>query len=175
MVERVRLSVPMQFLSNGVRGIESMKNEGCFRATGICQWLRKSFFWSGIALWAFLPACGGGGGGSSGQAVQPPPPPVPPVSATSMNWTSPQFFTDDTPLDPTKDLELFEIYVKQDSSPGTVDHPVATVWPSTNSFDFQTVDPPLSKGVTYYASVRAVTPEGTKSDFSAPVSFFLPN
>lgn len=151
-----------------------MNDEGRFPSTGKKAWVRKPFLVAWIVLWACLPACGGGGG-SSGQAAQPPPPPVPPVAATSMNWTSPQFFTDDTSLDPAKDLELFEIYVKRDSSFGTVDLPVATVWPSTNSFDFQTVDPPLSKGVTYYASVRAVTPEGAKSDFSAYVSFFLPN
>jgi hypothetical protein len=159
-------------------GNASMNDEDRFPSTGKKAWLCKPFLVAWIALWACLPACGGGGGGSSGQAAQPPPPPPPPVNpvaATSMNWTSPQFFTDDTPLDPTKDLELFEIYVKQDSSFGTVDHPVATVWPSTNSFDFQTVDPPLSKGVTYYASVRAVTPEGEKSDFSVSGPFFLPN
>jgi hypothetical protein len=91
-----------------------------------------------------------------------------------MIWASPQYFTDNTPLVPSTDLDLFEIYIKQDSSFGPADNPVATAWPSTNSFDFQTLAPPLSRGVNYYASVRAVTPEGAKSDFSANVFFTLP-
>ena len=91
-----------------------------------------------------------------------------------MNWSSPQYFTDNSPLAPATDLSLFEIYIKQDSSFGPADNPVATTSPTTNFFDFRTLVPPLSKGVTYYASVRAVTTDGVKSDFSAYVSFSLP-
>jgi hypothetical protein len=38
--------------------------------------------------------------------------------------------------------------------------------PVDNAFNFATLDPPLSKGVTYYVSVQAITTEGVKSDFS---------
>jgi len=51
------------------------------------------------------------------------------------------------------------------------DNPVATPSPLESSFYLGKITPPLSQGVTYYLSLRTVTADGMKSDFSPPVSF----
>ena len=74
---------------------------------------------------------------------------------------------------PAADLVRFEIYVRQDTSFGPDDIAVATAPPLDNTFDLETVVPPLSRGVTYYVSVRAFTTEGEASDFSNLYPFSL--
>jgi len=114
-------------------------------------------------LGAVLPACSGCGS-SSGPSVQ----------GKSVYWAAPQSFTDNTPLVPSRDLQGFEVYIRQDSSFGSADNPVATAQPLDTSYNLANVSPPLSKGVTYYVSLRAVTVDGVKSDFSPAASFTLP-
>jgi len=117
-------------------------------------------------LGALLSACSGGGGGSS----SPPPPPA----AEMMIWKAPQYFTDNSTLDPATDLQRFEIYVRQDSSFGPGDSAIATASPVDTTFNLATLVPPLSRGVTYYVSLQAVTVDDEKSDFSASASFSFP-
>jgi len=118
-------------------------------------------------LGALLSACGGGGSSSA----SPTPTPTPTPQAETLVWEAPQYFADNTPLNPTRDLQRIEIYVKEEASFGPGDIVIATAMPVDNAFNFVTLDPPLSKGVTYYVSVRAITTEGAKSDFSDVFSF----
>jgi hypothetical protein len=129
----------------------------------IMRW-QKSILAAFAIPGALLSACGGVGGGSTS------PSPV----AMTVNWSPPKYFTDNTPLVPTRDLQGFEIYVKQDPSFGPADNPVATASPLDNMYNLANVSPPLSKGVTYFVSLRVVTVEGMKSDFSTTASFSLP-
>ena len=116
-----------------------------------------------VILGALFSACSSGG--SSGPSVQ----------GKSVYWVAPQYFTDNTPLVPSRDLQGFEIYIRQDDpSFGPADSPVATVSPLDRTYDLAKVSPPLSKGVTYYVSLRTVTVGGMKSDFSPANSFSLP-
>jgi len=117
-------------------------------------------------LGAFLSACSGCSGGGSSSA--------PTVPGKSVFWAAPQYFTDNTPLDPSRDLQGYEIYIRQDSSFGPDDSPVATVSPLVNKYNFANVSPPLSNGVTYHVSLRTVTVEGVISDFSPAAPFSLP-
>ena len=123
------------------------------------QWLLGA----SLVLGALLSACTGDGSSSA-----------PSVPGKNVYWAAPQYFTDNTPLDPSRDLEGFEIYIKQDPSFGTADNPVATASPLVNKYNLANVSPPLSKGVTYYVSLRTVMVGGMKSDFSPPASFSLP-
>jgi len=116
-------------------------------------------------LGAILPACSGGGGGSST---------APSIAGKSVYWAAPQYFTDNTPLVPSRDLQGFEIYIRQDPSFGPTDSPIVTTSPLDTTYNLANVSPPLSKGVTYYVSLRTVTVEGMKSDFSPAASFSLP-
>ena len=116
-------------------------------------------------LYVLLSACSGGGGGSSS---------APSILGKSVYWAAPQYFTDNTPLVPSRDLLGFEIYIKQDPSFGSADSPVATASPLDTTYNLANVSPPLSKGVTYYVSLRVVTVVGMKSDFSPATSFSIP-
>jgi hypothetical protein len=115
-----------------------------------------------VILGVLFSACSSGG--SSGPSVQ----------GKSVYWVAPQYFTDNTPLVPSRDLQGFEIYIRQDPSFGPADSPVATASPLNNKYDLANLSPPLSKGVTYYVSLRMITVEGMKSDFSPANSFSLP-
>jgi len=100
-----------------------------------------------------------GGGGSSS----------PPSKV--VYWGPPKSFSDGTPLVPSRDLQGYEIYVKQDLPFVPADNPVATPSFLESAFSLGQITPPLSQGVTYYVSLRTVTVEGMKSDFPPPVSF----
>ena len=109
-----------------------------------------------------LSACSGGGLSSD-----------PSTPGKGVYWTTPQYYTDNTPLDPS-DLRGFEIYIKQDPSPfGPADNPVATTSSRENFYPLEHLTPPLTQGVTYYVSLKTVTIYDKKSDFSPPVSFSL--
>lgn len=128
-----------------------------------------------IAILGLLSACGGGG--ESTPQTQAPTSSAP---AMTLNWNPPTAYTDSTPLNPTADLEFFEIYVKQDgnftpSDPVTAE--VSAVDPVTKasitSFDLRLLAPHLSQSIPYFVSVRAVSMSGVKSDFSPSASFSL--
>lgn len=122
-----------------------------------------------VVLGALFFECGGGGSSSST-------PPVPPPSTIKavVRWDVPQSYTDDYTLVPSRDVQGYEIYLRQDLPFGAADNPVATTSPAETSFDLATLAPPPSRGVTYYVSVRVVTVYDTKSDFSPAVSFSIP-
>ena len=116
-----------------------------------------------LVLGVLLSACSGGGSSSA-----------PSVPGKSVYWAAPQYFTDNTPLVPSRDLQGFEIYIKQDPSFRPSDGPIATASPLDTTYNLANVSPLLLKGVTYYVSLRTVTVAGLKSDFSPAASFFLP-
>ena len=91
-----------------------------------------------------------------------------------MYWAAPQYFADNTLLVPSRDLQGYEIYIRQDSSFGLTDNPIATASALETSYKLTNVSPTLSNGVTYYVSLRTVTVEGIRSDFSPAVPFSLP-
>jgi hypothetical protein len=116
-----------------------------------------------VVLGGLLSACSSCGSSSA-----------PVVKGKSVYWAAPQFSMDNTPLVPSRDLQGYEIYIRQDSSFGPSDSPVATASALDTTYKLTNVSPPLSHGVTYYVSMRTVTVYGLKSDFSPAVSFSLP-
>ena len=114
-----------------------------------------------------LAGCGGGGG-DVGTAFPP----------KTLSWAPPSAYTDSTPLNPSGDLDVFEIYVKTSESFSATDSPMAALKvldPGTGqlntSFNLANLGPYFSKGVTYFISVRTVAKNSLKSDFANPVSF----
>lgn len=120
-------------------------------------------------LCVFLSGCTSGGSSST-----PPLPQDPTSGPTTLGWSPPQFFTDNTPLIPERDLEYFEVYIKQDPQYKPEDLPIAIVSPLVNTLYLADLSPPLSKGVNYYYFIRTVPVEGEASDFSDVGTFFLP-
>ena len=122
-----------------------------------------------------LSGCGGGGTSEEGLSGGGGPEPFP---AKILSWNPPSQYMDGSSLDPGTDLDRIEIYIKQSSSFSDTDNEMAVVSatdPSNGqintSFNLANLSPFLSQGVTYYASVRAVTPTGLKSDFSSSAAF----
>jgi hypothetical protein len=122
-----------------------------------------------------IAGCGGGGsstadgGGTGGGETFP---------AKVLSWAPPSAYTDSTPLNPISDLDVFEIYVKNSGSFSASDTPMASlpaVDPGSGqlatSFNLANLGPYLSRGVTYFVSIRTVAKNTLKSDFSAPAAF----
>lgn len=125
-----------------------------------------------------MTACGGGGGtsadGSAGTVDTGSAVPV------VLSWTPPASFTDQTPLDPAKDLSHYEIHISDSgdfSRPDLTEATVSAFDPATGklvtSFDLANLSPYLAPSATYYVSMRSVSNTGVKSDYSPSASFSL--
>lgn len=127
-----------------------------------------------ILLVSALVFHGCGGGGEAAPAAGPAP-----VSKV-LSWDPPQSFADQTPLDPSRDLAHYEIYVNESgnfSSADQTDATVSAVDPAggrlVTSFDIANLGAFLTPNVKYYISMKSVSVTGVKSDFSPAVSFTL--
>lgn len=127
--------------------------------------------------------CGSGGGGAAPVAEA-----AAPVPASALTWEPPTTFADNTPMDPVKDLDHYEIYVG--TSPVFTDNdvPVAHVAaltfvdePSgnakkqvlTSSFMLNNLLPFVEPGNVYFVSIRAVGVDALTSGFSRPLEWDL--
>ena len=135
-----------------------------------------------IALGFFLSACGGGGETSQGEV--PTPPPAGPVSVLA--WEPPANYADNAAMDPYRDLDHYELYVRLDSNFNDGDLPVALIAavidasPSGGSpgskllekeFILENVQPFIPPGNRHYVSLKAVGIDGQKSGFMVPVAW----
>ncbi|HWS16247.1 MAG TPA: hypothetical protein VN450_08680 [Candidatus Methylomirabilis sp.] len=131
-----------------------------------------------IVMLAAFSGCGGGGSAvsaeSGGGSISGGGPALP---AKTLNWEAPSSYTDGTPMNPTADLDRFEVYVNESGAFDDTDPPQAilsAVDPSTGqlatSFNLANIAA-LTRGPQYWVSLRAVALTGLKSDFSPPASF----
>ncbi len=129
----------------------------------------SKLFWVGIILSIGSIVAGCGGGSSGGGETLPP---------KILSWQPPTAYSDSTPLNPSSDLDSYEIYVKEDGNFSDTDNEMASV-SATNgsggevntSFNLANLSPFIEKGITYHVSVRVVAKNGMKSDFSPSASF----
>ena len=133
-----------------------------------------------------LAACGGGGP-EPAESLLPGPPPTPspagPVSVLS--WTPPANYADNAAMDPFRDLDHYELYVRQDADFADTDLPVATIAAVADAsgaggsvtkqlekeFILENVEPFIPQGNRHYVSMKAVGIDGQKSGFMAPVTW----
>jgi hypothetical protein len=129
-----------------------------------------------------LAACGGGGT-EQGQSQLPGPPPAGPVSVLS--WTPPANYADNAVMDPIRDLDHYELYVREDANFADTDLPVATIAAVADApdaggsvtkvlekeFILENVEPFIPQGNTHYVSMKAVGIDGQKSGFMTPVTW----
>jgi len=106
--------------------------------------------------------------------------PTPSASGPVLQWSPPQSFADQTPLDPARDLEDYEIFVNESGTFQPTEEPtaiVSAVEPSggnlVTSFNLGNLGPFLAAGKTYHVSMRSVSRTGIKSDFSPSASFSI--
>jgi len=129
------------------------------------------------AVLLLLSGCGGAG--DTPQSVGPTP--SGPVSVVA--WTPPTTFNDNAPMDPERDLDYYEIYVRKDPDFTDTDQPAIQVAAvaGTLSPDGLTIVRSLVKEFTLelipslpadpqlYISMRAVGIDQQKSAFMAPL------
>ena len=131
----------------------------------------------GFAAALLLAGCGGGG--DTPQSAGPTP--SGPVSVVA--WTPPTTFNDNVAMDPERDLDYYEIYVRKDPNFTDTDQPAiqVTAVADTLSPDGRTIVRSLVKEFTLdlipslpadsqlYISMRAVGIDRQKSAFMAPL------
>ncbi|MCR4310440.1 MAG: hypothetical protein NUW14_10575 [Deltaproteobacteria bacterium] len=123
----------------------------------------------GFAAIILLAGCGGGGDTPQGQG------PAPSGPASVLAWTPPTTYNDNAVLDPARDLEYYEIYVRQDANFTDSDLPliqVAAVAAGSPVTEFTLeLIPSLPAGSQLFVSMRAVGVDQQKSAFMAPLTW----
>jgi len=121
----------------------------------------------GFTAVILLAGCGGGGDTPQSQG----PAPSGPVSVLA--WTPPTTYNDNAVLDPQRDLDYYEIYVRQD--PNFTDSDLAAIQVAAvaagtpvTEFTLELI-PSLPAATPLYISMRAVGIDQQKSAFMAPL------
>jgi len=132
-----------------------------------------------LAATALLTGCGGGGEAPQSQA------PPAPGTASVFAWSAPATFNDNTPLNPSTDIEYYELYLRADSNFTNSDQPAVQVaavadMPSPDGrsvvkshvteFTLELI-PSIPAGNLLYVSMRAIGIDGQKSAFMVPVAW----
>lgn len=125
--------------------------------------------------------CGGASEGGGNQGTTPPGP-----SAPTLAWDPPVTFSDNTVLDPYRDLDYYELYLRTDTHFTDNDVPIAQVSAVTNvlatdghtylqsltdAFDLNNLLAFTQHGTMYYLSIKSVGADGLKSNFSAAIAW----
>ena len=133
-----------------------------------------------IASGVLLAACGGGEETPPVQATTP----SGPVSVLA--WDPPVNYADNAALDPYRDLDHYELYVRPDTNFTDNELPVAMIAAVTDAppsggnlgskllekeFILENVQPFITPGNRHYVSLKAVGIDGQKSGFMPPVTW----
>ena len=129
-----------------------------------------SILLGGFAVVLLLTGCGGGGEGtpqSQGPALSGP--------VSMLAWTPPSTYNDNAALDPVRDLDYYEIYVREDPNFTDSDQPMIQVAPVADGspvteFPLELI-PSLPAADKLYVSMRAVGIDRQKSAFMEPVAW----
>ncbi|MGE5246721.1 MAG: hypothetical protein ACM3L8_00105 [Verrucomicrobiota bacterium] len=140
-------------------------------------------FAASIALAVLAAGCGGGGGGG-GETSANTTPVAPSTPVSVLTWDPPLIYKDSSPMDPYRDLDHYEVYVRQDANFTSDDLPVATIAAASDpppgtinpsgkilgkEFVLDQLAPYIPPGNQHFVSLKAVGVDGQKSDFMPAV------
>ena len=133
--------------------------------------MKKShFIYLLITTFLTLSGCGGGSTSTTSTAQNDP------LPSKSVSWVAPNSFTDSSPLS-TSDLGRYEIFLNDTGRFTNTDIPLDSIdaidkaGNPVTRYDLSALGSHISRGKTYYVSIRAVDSNGGKSGFSAPAAF----
>jgi len=139
----------------------------------------KKMLLAGLAAAILLAGCGGGGETPQSQGSAPLGP------ASVLAWAPPTTYNDNAAMDPERDLDYYEIYVRRDANFSDNDLPMiqvaavsdtlspdglAVVRSLTKEFTLELI-PSLPADNHLYISMRAVGIDRQKSAFMAPIAW----
>jgi hypothetical protein len=126
--------------------------------------------------------CGGGGAGTQAQSGGGG------TDSQTLVWDSPKNFADGVSIDPRRDIDHYEIFLRTDPNFNDTDLPVVQVAAisevaspggitygkkPTTEFSLEPLLPHTQPGKRYYVSIKAVGVDGLKSGFMPPVEWDL--
>lgn len=127
----------------------------------------------------FFAGCGGGQDSAPAQSQ-----PIPPANSLSvLAWNPPSNYADNATLDPFRDLDHYEVYVRRDGNFTDTDLPLALVAAVKdppagggnpggrvleNEFILDNIRQFIDTGDRHYVSLKAVGVDGQKSGFMMP-------
>lgn len=121
------------------------------------EWV-VSAFW--VLLVLFLSACAGGGSSSEQGA----PAAQGPLSSVAVSWEAPQQYTDGSTLNPSTDLNSYNVYY------GTASHSYTGVVNVPNNGSGVNISETLNlTSGTYYIAVTALSKDNVESEYSNEV------
>lgn len=123
-------------------------------------------------LSATLAACGGGGASTSDGGAA--------TASYSLQWEAPRTYVDNTPLDASRSIDRYEVFVTEEAAVHPEDQPIACVSGTVlegvvakpvTSFDLHNLSGLLAPGAVYYVSVRAVATDNQVSERTVPIEW----
>ena len=132
------------------------------------------------AIGIVVAGCGGGGEDTQAQSGGGG------TSAPTLVWDAPKNFADGVSIDPRRDLDHYEIFLRSDPDFSDADLPLVQVAATstvtspngesrgrklTTEFSLGPLIPYTQPGKRYYVSIKSVGVDGLKSGFMAPVQW----
>jgi len=136
-----------------------------------------------VVFGAFVAGCGGGGE-TPVQSLAATPAPLGPVSV--LGWDPPGTYSDNAAMDPYRDLDHYEVYVRLDGNFSDSDAPIAVIAAVTDApgsggnpggkilereFILENIQPFIPPGNRHYISMKAVGIDGQRSSFMPPIAW----
>jgi len=135
------------------------------------------------AMSVLFTGCGGGGEGTQAQSGG-----GGTYTSSTLVWDPPKNFSDGVSIDPRRDLDHYEVFLRTDPNFNDTDLPVVQVAAisdvaspggksyrriPTTEFSLDSLLPHTQPGKRYYVSIKAVGLDGLKSGFMPPVEWNL--
>jgi len=149
---------------------------------GLLRFVLRTLLFMSLLIGVVSAGCGGGGGQESVPVQSQSIAPLAPVSVLA--WNPPSSYADSAALDPYRDLDHYEVYVRGDGNFTNSDLPVALIAAVKDAsstggtpggailekeFILENIQPFIDSASRHFVTLKAVGIDGQKSGFMPPV------